>query len=96
MKARMSVIVLMLIGSFVLAPSSLRAEENQWYQGQQGQWRQQGDRWRWESSHGDDWYQGRQGHWYQERDGWRWRGNDGDEYRKGQNGWQWQKHDEDR
>lgn len=89
MKTRTLATVLILISWFVLAPSSLRAEENAWYQGQQGQWHRQGKSWRWESTHGDQWYQGRQGHWYRERNGWHWYGNDGDKYRQGRNGWQW-------
>jgi hypothetical protein len=92
MKAKTVITVLMLICWFALTPGLLRAEENQWYQGQQGKWAGN----RWESTHGDEWFQGRQGHWYQERDGLQWRGNDGDEYRQGQTGWQWQKHDQDR
>ena len=99
MKTRTLAIVLILIGSFVLAPSLSRADENEWYQGQQGQWHRHGNGYQWKSTHGDQWYQGRQGHWYRERNGWQWYGNDGDEYRQGRNGWQWygkrQKHDPD-
>ena len=61
MKTRTLATVVILICSFVLAPNVLRAEENEWYQGQQGEWHQKGHNWRWESTHGDDWYQGRQG-----------------------------------
>ena len=89
MKTRTLATVVILVCSFVLAPSLLRAEENEWYQGQQGEWHQKGHSWQWKSTHGDDWYQGRQGHWYRERNGWQWYGNDGDEYRQGRNGWRW-------
>jgi hypothetical protein len=89
MKTRTLATVLILICCFVLAPSLLRADENEWYQGRQGQWHRQGNSWRWKSTHGDEWYQGRQGAWYQERKGWEWYGNDGAMYRQGRNGWQW-------
>jgi hypothetical protein len=92
MKTRTLAALAMLVCSILLAPSLLRAEENEWYQGQQGQWQQHGKQWRWESTHGDDWYQGHQGHWYQERDGWRYLSNDGAEYRKGRSGWAWAYH----
>jgi hypothetical protein len=81
--------VAILICSFALAPNLVRADENDWYQGQQGQWTRHGKKWRWESSHGDQWYQGKQGHWYQDKKGWHWYGNEGDEYRQGAHGWQW-------
>jgi len=100
MKTTTLAAVLVLICSFVLAPSLLRADENEWYQGQQGQWQRHSNKWRWESTHGDEWFQGQQGHWYRDQYGWHWYGNDGDEYRQGHNGWQWYdhrgKHDQDR
>ena len=89
MKTRTLAAAAILICSFVLAPSLLKAEENEWYQGQQGQWQRHGNNWQWKSTHGDEWYQGRQGRWYQEKEGWQWYGNDGDEYRQGRNGWKW-------
>jgi hypothetical protein len=89
MRTRMLATVAILVCSFALAPSLLRAEENQWYQGQQGQWQRHGKSWQWKSSHGDDWYQGQQGHWYQQQNGWQWNSNDGDEYRQAHSGWQW-------
>jgi hypothetical protein len=89
MKTKTLATVVILICSFVLAPTFLRAEENEWYQGQQGQWQRHGNNWLWKSTHGDEWYQGRPGRWYQEKEGWEWRGNDGDDYRQGRNGWQW-------
>jgi hypothetical protein len=48
----------------------------EWYQGQRGRWKEQGDDWQWNGAQGDEWYQGQQGHWYQERDGWQWRGDE--------------------
>jgi hypothetical protein len=85
MKTRTLATLLILVCWFVLAPSLLRAQENDWYQGQQGQWKGQ----RWQSTHGDQWYQGRQGHWYQDQYGWHWYGNDGDEYRQVAPSWRW-------
>ena len=84
--------VVILICSFALAPSLVRADEDDWYQGQRGHWVHQGKKWRWESTHGDEWYEGKQGHWYQDRKGWHWIGNDGDEYREGAHGWAWAHH----
>lgn len=89
MKTRILATVAILICSFLFAPNLLRAEENEWYQGQQGQWQKHGHQYRWQSTHGDEWYQGKQGHWYQDRNGWHWIGNDGGEYRQGHNGWHW-------
>ena len=62
---------------------------NQWYQGQQGRWYQQGNAWQWAGGEGDQWFQGQQGHWFQERNGWQFRSDKGNEYQKGRNGWQW-------
>jgi len=88
MKAKTLAAVLILIGCFVLAPGMLRAEGDEWYQGQQGQWQRQGNSAQWKATQqGDQWYQGRQGHWYQERDGWQYRADDGGVYRQGD--WQW-------
>ena len=92
MKTRTLAGVVILICSFLLAPGLLRAADNEWYQGQQGQWQRHGNQWRWESTHGDDWYQGQQGHWYDEKDGWQYLGNNGDRYRKQRNGWAWAYH----
>ena len=87
-------LLILILSCWFLAPLSLlRAEENEWYQGHQGQWRQQGKSWRWTSTHGDDWYQGRQGNWYDDgRNGWEYHTNDGDEYRKRRSGWAWAYH----
>jgi len=88
MKAKTLAAVLILIGCFVLAPGMLRAEGDEWYQGQQGQWQRHGNSSQWKATQqGDQWYQGRQGHWYQERDGWQYRADDGGVYRQGD--WQW-------
>ena len=91
MKTRAIVSVLFLVCWFALAPDLANADQNEWYQGQQGQWqRHHGHSWRWGSSHGNDWFQGHQGHWYQESEGPRWYSNDGGVYRRGRSGWRWQ------
>jgi len=90
MKTRAIATVVILLCWFALAPDLVRADDNEWYQGQQGQWQHHGHSWRWGSSHGDDWYQGHQGHWYQESEGPRWYSNDGGVYRRGRSGWRWQ------
>lgn len=73
---------------------------NQWYQGQQGRWNQEGKKWQWDGGQGDQWFQGKQGHWFQEHDGWQFRDDQDDVYRKGRKGWQWSdarpKHKKDR
>jgi len=89
MKTKAIAAVLILTGWFALAPNLARADENDWYQGQQGQWSHHGKSWQWGSTHGDDWYQGHQGHWYQESEGPRWYSNDGRQYRRGRHGWKW-------
>jgi hypothetical protein len=92
MKTKTLAIVAILICSFLVGPNLVRADEDDWYQGQQGQWVKHGSKYRWQSTHGDEWYQGKQGHWYQDKKGWHWYGNDGDEYRQGPHGWQWSGH----
>ena len=67
MKTRTLATLLILSCWFVLAPSLLRAENLEWYQGQQGQWHQQGNSWQWKSTHGDVYRQGSHG--------WQWYGN---------------------
>jgi hypothetical protein len=67
MKTKTLATVAILICSLVLAPSLLRAEENEWYQGQQGQWQRHGNGWQWKSTHGDQ--------YRQSRNGWQWYGN---------------------
>lgn len=70
-----------LTGWFALAPvaananpaSSYELAQNEWYQGQRGEWHQHHHKWEWRPAEGDEWYQGVQGHWYLERDNkWRW------------------------
>jgi hypothetical protein len=101
MKAKTLATVLILMGWFILAPGMLKAEQDEWYQGQQGQWQRHGNSWQWRGSQGDQWYQGRRGHWYQERGGWQFRADDGADYRQAQpNRWDWhggrRQHDQDR
>ncbi len=68
MKTRTLATVLILICWFVLAPSLLRAEENEWYQGQQGHWYREGNGWQWYGNDGDEYRQGRNGwQWYGKR-----------------------------
>ena len=74
--------VIVLVCSFVLAPSLLRANQDDWYQGRQGQWIQQNNAWRFRDRDGNEyrrygnnwrWYNGanRDNEWYQGRRG-RW------------------------
>jgi hypothetical protein len=60
--------VFVLICSFLLAPSLLRADQDDWYQGRQGQWVHQKKAWRFQDhdgniyrQHGNSWawYNGR-------------------------------------
>jgi hypothetical protein len=48
---------------------------NEFYQGQRGQWDQKSSGWQWHGAQGDEWYQGRRGHWYMEHNRWQWRGD---------------------
>jgi hypothetical protein len=68
MKTRTLATVLVLICSMLLAPSLLRADQNDWYQGRKGQWVQQQNAWRFRDSDGNvyrkhgnswGWYNGR-------------------------------------
>jgi len=74
--------VIILVCSFVLAPSLLRANQDDWYQGRRGQWIQQHNAWRFCDIDGNEyrqygnswrWYKGvdRYNDWYQGRRG-RW------------------------
>ena len=74
--------VVILVCSFVLAPSLLRANQDDWYQGRQGQWIQQHNAWQFRDRDGNEyrqygnswrWYNGanRDHDWYQGRRG-RW------------------------
>ena len=81
--------VVIMVCSFVLAPSLLRANQDDWYQGRRGQWIQQHNAWRFRDHDGNEyrqygnswrWYKGanQDNEWYQGRLG-RW-------YQQ-QNGW---------
>lgn len=89
-------LILILACWFTLAPGLSSAQvtvklgqDNDWYQGHQGNWQRQGSAWQWQSTHGDDSYQGRPGAWYQGEKDWQYYDNDGDQYRNGSHGWQW-------
>jgi hypothetical protein len=53
MKTKTLATAMVLLCSFVLAPSLLRADPNEWYQGRQGQWVQEQNAWRFRDSRGD-------------------------------------------
>ena len=68
MKTKTFATVVILICSFVLAPSLLRADQDDWYQGRKGRWVQQQNAWQFRDSggnvyrrHGNSWgwYNGR-------------------------------------
>lgn len=68
MKTKTLATVLMLICSFVLASSSVRADQDDWYQGRQGHWAQEQNAWRFRDRDGNEyrrngngwgWYDGR-------------------------------------
>jgi hypothetical protein len=68
MKTRTFLTVVILICSFVLAPSLLRADQDDWYQGRRGHWIQQQNAWRFRDVDGNEyrrsgnswrWYNGR-------------------------------------
>ena len=61
MKTRTLAAVVILICSFLLAPGLLRADENEWYQGQQGDWYNEQDGWRWRSNNGNEYRKTRSG-----------------------------------
>jgi hypothetical protein len=80
MRTRTLATVVILVCSFVLAPSLLRANQDDWYQGRRGQWIQQHNAWRFRDRDGNEyrqygnswrWYNGaNQDHdWYQGRRG---------------------------
>jgi hypothetical protein len=56
-KAKTLATAVILLCSFVLAPSLLRADPNEWYQGRQGQWVQQQNAWRFRDARGDEYRQ---------------------------------------
>ena len=68
MKTRTLAMIGILICSFALAPSLVRADSDDWYQGRQGRWAQQHNSWRFSDSNGNvyrqhghswGWYNGR-------------------------------------
>jgi hypothetical protein len=54
MKTKTLATAMVLLCSFVLAPSLLRADPNEWYQGRQGQWVQEQNAWRFRDTTGDE------------------------------------------
>ncbi len=69
MKTKILATVAILGCSLMLAPSILRADQNDWYQGRQGQWVQQQRQWEFHDVNGNQyrhrgnswgWYNGRQ------------------------------------
>jgi hypothetical protein len=60
--------VIILVCSFVLAPSMLRANQDEWYQGRRGQWIQQHNAWRFRDLDGNEYRQyGNSWRWYNGR-----------------------------
>jgi hypothetical protein len=68
MKMRTLATVFVLICSFVFAPSLLKADQDDWYQGRRGRWAQQQNSWRFRDNDGNiyrqhghswGWYNGR-------------------------------------
>jgi hypothetical protein len=68
MKTKTLATVMILICSLVLAPSLLRADQDDWYQGRQGQWAQVHNQWQFRDRDGNEyrkhgnswsWYNGR-------------------------------------
>jgi len=86
MKTRtLATVMILLLCSFVLAPSLLRADPNEWYQGRQGQWVREQNAWRFRDTRGDE---------YREYgNSWRWNNEpapvaDADDWYQGRQG-QW-------
>ena len=71
MKTKTFATVVILICSFVLAPSLLRADQDDWYQGRQGHWIRQQNAWRFRDLDGRE--------YRDSGNGWRW-SNEADEY----------------
>jgi hypothetical protein len=97
MKTKTLAIVVVLIGSFLLAPSLLRAEQDQWYQGRRGQWVQHQNAWQFRDLDGNEyrnsgnawgWFHGaaQDNDWYQGRQG---------QWIQRQNAWQFRDMDGD-
>jgi hypothetical protein len=60
--------MLVLVSSLLLAPSLLRADQNDWYQGRKGQWVEQQNAWRFRDSRGNEYRQtGKSWGWYNGR-----------------------------
>jgi hypothetical protein len=65
MKRKTLAAVVILACSFVLASSSVKADQNDWYQGRQGQWVQQQNAWRFRDRDGNVYRQhGKSWQWY--------------------------------
>ena len=68
MKAKTLAAVMILIFSLVLASSSVRADQDDWYQGREGQWVQQQNAWRFRDRDGNVYRQhGHSWRWYNGR-----------------------------
>jgi hypothetical protein len=77
MKTRTLATAVILICSFVLASSSVRADSDDWYQGRQGHWVQQQNAWRFRDTNGNVYrQQGNSWQWYNGRR----HGTEGSEY----------------
>jgi hypothetical protein len=57
MKTRTLAIAVILISSFVLASSAVRADQDDWYQGRRGHWVQQNKAWQFHDVDGDEYRQ---------------------------------------
>ncbi len=68
MRTKILATVAILICSLVLAPSLLRADQNDWYQGRQGQWVQQQKQWEFHDVNGNQYrHHGNSWGWYNGR-----------------------------
>ena len=69
--------IVILVCSFVLAPSLLRADQDDWYQGRRGQWIQQHNAWGFRDIDGNEYRKyGNNWRWYNGR----FHGEEGAEY----------------
>jgi hypothetical protein len=85
MKTRTLATVVILVCSFVLAPSSLRANQDDWYQGRRGQWIRQRNAWQFRDRDGNEYRQyGNSWRWYN-------RANQDNEWYQGRRG-HWYQH----
>jgi len=65
MKTTILAIIAILICSFAVAPSLVRADQDDWYQGHRGQWIQNHNAWRFRDVDGSEYRQnGNQWQWY--------------------------------